>query len=134
MLCRGVCIPLTRSPQPKAKKVLASLRLLQMNQGVFIKADKRACEMLKQVDPYVSFGYPSPEVIEVRPELEAVQLAHTVLQELIYKRGYGNIDKRRVALNDNKLIEETLGESTGMICVEDIVHQISTVGEHFDKV
>lgn len=56
------------------------------------------------------------------------------MQELIYKRGYGNIDKRRVALNDNKLIEEALGESTGMICVEDIVHQITTVGEHFDAV
>jgi len=102
--------------EPKAKRVLGTLRLLQMNQGVFMKADKKVCQLLKQVDPYVSFGYPSAKMIE----------------ELIYKRGYGNIDKRRVALNDNKLIEEALGESTGMICVEDIVHQITTVGEHFD--
>merc|ERR1712159_959125 len=45
--------------EPKAKRVLGTLRLLQMNQGVFMKADKKACQLLKQVDPYVSFGYPS---------------------------------------------------------------------------
>eukprot|EP00656_Telonema_subtile_P017758 TRINITY_DN19572_c0_g1_i2.p1 TRINITY_DN19572_c0_g1~~TRINITY_DN19572_c0_g1_i2.p1 ORF type:complete len:172 (+),score=52.32 TRINITY_DN19572_c0_g1_i2:299-814(+) len=105
------------SLEPRAKKVLARLRLLQMNQGIFMKADKDSAEILRKVDPYVSFGYPSAAMVE----------------ELIFKRGYGSVDKRRMALNDNKLIEQALGESTGMICIEDLVHQISTVGTHFDE-
>ena len=51
--------------QPKAKKVLARLRLLQMNNAIFMKADTATAELLKTVDPYVSFGYPSREQVEV---------------------------------------------------------------------
>ena len=53
---------------------------------------------------------------------------------MIHKRGYGTVDKRRVALNDNRVIEEAIGESTGMICVEDIVHEVFNVGPHFQEV
>eukprot|EP00658_Telonema_sp_P-2_P018401 TRINITY_DN17222_c0_g1_i3.p1 TRINITY_DN17222_c0_g1~~TRINITY_DN17222_c0_g1_i3.p1 ORF type:complete len:246 (+),score=76.28 TRINITY_DN17222_c0_g1_i3:106-843(+) len=103
--------------EPKAKRALKKLRLLDMNNGVFMKADKASAELLRSVDPYVSFGYPSASMVE----------------ELIFKRGFGCVDKRRVALNDNKLVEQALGEKTGMICVEDIVHQIAHVGDHFQE-
>ena len=31
------------------------------------------------------------------------------VRELIYKRGYGKINQRRIPLTENKLIEEKLG-------------------------
>merc|ERR1711959_421185 len=58
---------------PKTKKILSIMRLIQMNMGVFIKASAAANEMLKRVEPYLSYGYPS---------LKSVR-------DLIYKRGFG---------------------------------------------
>merc|ERR1712072_40934 len=44
---------------PKTKKILQIMRLRQMNMGVFMKASHAANEMLKRVEPYLSYGYPS---------------------------------------------------------------------------
>lgn len=41
--------------------------------------------------------------------------------------GYGKIDKQRIALSDNAIIEEALGKY-GIICMEDLIHEIFTVG------
>ncbi|GJP48080.1 hypothetical protein CLOM_g7361, partial [Closterium sp. NIES-68] len=40
---------------------------------------------------------------------------------------------RRVPLTDNALVEQALG-STGIICIEDLIHEIATVGPHFLQV
>ena len=32
------------------------------------------------------------------------------VRELIYKRGYGKVDKQRIPLTDNEIIEEQLGK------------------------
>merc|ERR1711998_626166 len=44
---------------PKTRKIMNLMRLNQMNIGVFMKVSKAATEMLKRVDPYISYGYPS---------------------------------------------------------------------------
>merc|ERR1712216_666652 len=44
---------------PKTKKILQLMRLRQMNMGVFMKVSKAATEMLKRVEPYLSYGYPT---------------------------------------------------------------------------
>ncbi|KAL4675770.1 hypothetical protein H8959_009915 [Pygathrix nigripes] len=49
--------------------------------------------MLRIVEPYIAWGYPN---------LKSVN-------ELIYKRGYGKINKKRIALTDNALIARSLG-------------------------
>merc|ERR1712093_475511 len=67
---------------PKTKKILQIMRLRQMNIGVFMKVSKAATEMLKRVEPYLSYGYPN---------LKSVR-------ELIYKRGFGKINKQRLPL------------------------------------
>jgi len=41
---------------PKPKKILQLFRLLQLNNGVFIKLNKATTEMLKVIEPYVAFG------------------------------------------------------------------------------
>jgi large subunit ribosomal protein L7e len=89
---------------------------LQINNGVFIRLTKATLEMLKVVEPYIAYGYPN---------LKSVR-------ELIYKRGYGKIDKQRIPLTDNSLIEENLGKY-GIVCMEDLIHEIFTVGPNFKQ-
>jgi len=101
---------------PQTKKILQLLRLRQINSGVFIKINKATLGLLKRVEPYIAWGYPN---------LKSVK-------ELIYKRGFGKINNNRIPLTDNKIIEENLGKA-GIICIEDLVHEILTVGPHFKE-
>lgn len=101
---------------PKTRKILQLLRLRQIFNGVFLKVNKATMNMLHRVEPYVTYGYPN---------LKSVK-------ELIYKRGYGKLNKQRIALTDNSIIEQGLGKH-GIICVEDLIHEIMTVGPHFKQ-
>ena len=101
---------------PKPRKILQLLRLLQINNGVFVRLTKATMEMIKVVEPYVAYGYPSLKTV----------------RELIYKRGYGKIEKQRIALSDNAIIEEQLGKF-GIVCMEDLIHEIYTVGPNFKQ-
>ncbi|KAF2024809.1 60S ribosomal protein L7 [Setomelanomma holmii] len=102
---------------PKKRKTLQLLRLLQINNGVFIRLTKATSEMLKIVEPFVAYGYPNLKTV----------------RELVYKRGYGKVNKQRLPITDNELIEENLGK-LGIVCVEDIIHEIYTVGPNFKQV
>jgi large subunit ribosomal protein L7e len=55
------------------------------------------------------------------------------VRELIYKRGYGKINKQRIPLTNNGVIESSLGQYD-ILSVEDLVHEISTVGPNFKQV
>ncbi|KAH1047277.1 hypothetical protein J1N35_038061 [Gossypium stocksii] len=55
------------------------------------------------------------------------------VKELVYKKGYARIDKKAVPLTDNNIIEQALGKY-GIICIEDIIHEIANVGPHFKVV
>lgn len=98
-------------------QVLQLLRLRQINNGVFVKLNKATLNMLRIADPYIAWGYPN---------LKSVK-------ELVYKRGYGKVKGRRVPLNDNALIERVLGEKN-VLCTEDVIHEIFTVGPTFKEV
>ncbi|KAF2615964.1 hypothetical protein F2Q70_00008813 [Brassica cretica] len=101
---------------PKTKKILQLLRLRQIFNGVFLKVNKATINMLRRVEPYVTYGYPN---------LKSVR-------ELIYKRGYGKLNHQRIALTDNSIVAEGLGKHE-IICVEDLIHEIMTVGPHFKE-
>ncbi|EQB54300.1 60S ribosomal protein L7 [Colletotrichum gloeosporioides Cg-14] len=98
------------------RKILQLLRLLQINNGVFIKVTKATTEMIKVIEPWVAYGYPN---------LKSVK-------DLVYKRGYGKVNKQRVALTDNAIIEENLGKY-GIVCMEDLIHEIYSVGPNFKQ-
>uniref|UniRef100_A0A0K0E9C9 Large ribosomal subunit protein uL30 n=1 Tax=Strongyloides stercoralis TaxID=6248 RepID=A0A0K0E9C9_STRER len=102
---------------PKPRKVLQLFRLRQINNGVFIKLNKATIEMLRIIEPYVAYGYPSLKTVK----------------ELVYKRGYGKINGQRIPLTNNAIIEENLGKYD-VICAEDIVHELYTVGPNFKQV
>ncbi|KAL8962050.1 MAG: hypothetical protein Q9193_001494 [Seirophora villosa] len=101
---------------PKPRKTLQLLRLLQINNGVFVRLTKATSEMLKIVEPYIAYGYPNLKTV----------------RELVYKRGYGKIDKQRIPLTDNQIIEDHLGKY-GIVCMEDLIHEIYTVGANFKQ-
>jgi len=99
---------------PKPRKILQLLRLRQINNGVLVKLTKATKAMLTLVEPYIAYGYPN---------LKSVR-------ELVYKRGYAKVKGSRLPINNNHIIEERLGKY-GIICVEDLVHELFTVGPHF---
>jgi len=72
--------------------------------------------MLRLVEPYVAYGYPN---------LKSVR-------ELIYKRGYGKFSGKRLPLVSNELIEQKLG-NFGIKSIEDLIHEIFTVGPNFKE-
>lgn len=45
---------------PKPRKILQLLRLLQINNGVFVKVTKATEQMLRLVEPYITYGLVSP--------------------------------------------------------------------------
>ncbi|KAI7877467.1 60S ribosomal protein L7 [Lichtheimia hyalospora FSU 10163] len=101
---------------PKPRKVMQLFRLLQINNGVFIRLNKATSEMLQLIQPYVTYGYPNLKTI----------------REVIYKRGYAKVNGQRIPLHDNAVIKAALGKYN-IICVEDLIHEIATVGPHFKE-
>jgi large subunit ribosomal protein L7e len=101
---------------PKPRKVLQLLRLKQLHNGVFLKVNKPVLQMLKLVQPYVTYGYPSLKTV----------------RELVYKRGFGKVNKQRIPLSDNSIVSENLGKHDihGM---EDLIHEIYTAGPKFKQ-
>jgi len=65
-------------------------------------------------EPYVAWG---------TPNLKSVR-------ELVYKRGFAKVEGRRTPLSSNDVVEKTMGKH-GIICVEDLIHEIFTVGPNF---
>ena len=54
------------------------------------------------------------------------------IRKLVLKRGYGKINHQRIPLTNNRLVESTLGKH-GINSVEDLIHEIHTVGPHFKE-
>jgi len=101
---------------PKVRKILQLLRLRQIHNAVFIKLNAATIKMLRLVEPYIAYGYPSLKTVK----------------DLVYKRGYGKLNKQRIPLSDNSVVEDGLGKKD-IICVEDLIHEIFTVGPAFKE-
>ncbi|KAJ8020401.1 60S ribosomal protein L7 [Holothuria leucospilota] len=101
---------------PRVRKILQLLRLRQIQNAVFVRLNKATLNMLHLVEPYIAWGYPSLKTV----------------RELIYKRGYGKVQGSRLPLSDNAMIEKALGKRN-IICIEDLIHEIFTVGDNFKQ-
>jgi len=101
---------------PTPKKVLQLLRLRQIHNGTFVKLNHATLTMLRMVEAYITYGIPNLKTIS----------------ELVYKRGFGKVNKQRVPLTDNSIISANLGKY-GIICIEDLIHEIYTCGPHFKQ-
>uniref|UniRef100_G3RU97 Large ribosomal subunit protein uL30 n=1 Tax=Gorilla gorilla gorilla TaxID=9595 RepID=G3RU97_GORGO len=74
-------------------------------------------KMLRIVEPYVTWGFPN---------LKSVR-------ELILKRGQAKVKSKTIPLTDNTVIEEHLGKF-GIICLEDLIHEVAFPGKHFQEI
>jgi len=99
---------------PGPKKILQLFRLRQLHNAVLIRVNRATLNMLKKVEPFVTFGYPT---------------RHTI-SNLVYKRGYGKINKQRIPITSNEVVEKVLGQHK-IICVEDLITELYTCGTHF---
>lgn len=115
-LCLVVRIRGTIGVSPKAKKVMQLFRLRQLHNATFVKLNEATIRMLRLIEPYVTYGYPT----------------RATVQKLIYKRGFGKLNGQRIPIADNSVVGEGL-EKVGICCVADLVHEIITVGPHFKQ-
>uniref|UniRef100_A0A1L8DS62 Putative 60s ribosomal protein l7-2 n=1 Tax=Nyssomyia neivai TaxID=330878 RepID=A0A1L8DS62_9DIPT len=99
------------------QKVLEELQLESMHTTVFAKANDKIAAKLPIIEPYVIWGTPS---------------IHTV-RDLIFKKGKLMVNGKLEAIQSNTMIEEAFGD-LGVVCTEDIVHELFTGGENFDKI
>jgi len=102
---------------PKTRKILQLLRLRQVHNGVFVKVNAASLNMLRLVEGYITYGTPTRKTIN----------------DLIYKRGFGKVAHQRIPLANNQVIRQELGKF-GIVCIEDLIHEIYTVGTHFKEV
>jgi 60S ribosomal protein uL30 len=115
-LCLVVRIRGTIGVSPKAKKVMRLFRLLQLHNATFVRLNEATIRMLRLIEPYVTYGYPTRQTVE----------------KLVYKRGFGKLNRQRIPIADNSVIEEGLSKF-GITCTADLVHELVTVGPAFKQ-
>jgi len=99
---------------PKVKKILRLLRLRQIHNARLVKLTPPMSKMLKLVEPYVTYGYPTLKTIQM----------------LVYKRGYASVRGQRLRITDNAIIHKHL-KGYNVVCMEDIIHELYTCGKNF---
>lgn len=99
------------------QKTITRLRLKKLFSGVFVRVTPQSVKLLRIVEPYVTWGFPN---------LKSVR-------ELILKRGQAKVKNKVVPLTDNTVIEEHLGRF-GVICLEDLIHEIAFPGKYFQEI
>merc|ERR1739848_270532 len=101
----------------QGSKSFATFPIETNQQWSFHQLNKATVNMLRICEPYVTWGVPN---------LKSVR-------ELIYKRGFLKVEGKRTPITSNDLVENNLGRH-GVICVEDIIHEVFTVGPNFKYV
>mmetsp|Transcript_24971 Transcript_24971/g.38190 ORF Transcript_24971/g.38190 Transcript_24971/m.38190 type:complete len:244 (+) Transcript_24971:37-768(+) len=101
---------------PKTRKILKLFRLLQIHNATFVRLNAATIKMLRLVEPYVTYGYPNLKTV----------------RELVYKRGFARVNGQRIPITSNDVIEQGLGRY-GIICIEDLIHELYTCGPHFKE-
>ena len=96
---------------------LAHSRLLLLSLIVVLGFLLAGAADLGSSNLYVTYGYPTLKTV----------------RELVYKRGFGKVNKQRIPLSDNAIVANSLGEY-GIFGMEDVIHEIYTVGPHFKQV
>uniref|UniRef100_A0A1A9ZDE3 60S ribosomal protein L7 n=1 Tax=Glossina pallidipes TaxID=7398 RepID=A0A1A9ZDE3_GLOPL len=97
--------------------ILRTLRMPVRHNAVFLENSKENQILLKVIEPFVVYGFPTI----------------TTIRELIFKKGFARIEGKKTAIQSNTMIEDILGDK-GIICLEDIIHEIYTVGANFESV
>jgi 60S ribosomal protein uL30 len=98
--------------------IMTQLSLKETNTGVFLRYDAVTRRHLHLLEPWVVYGKPSEGIVK----------------DLMERKSFGNVNGEKLPLSDNTILERELGDKHGIICMEDMVHELTTVGENFDVV
>lgn len=128
----------------KVYKILKDLKLTSVNTGTFVKADSQTMESLKFVAPYVLVGQPSLTSIRklfqkrariMVPDEEQEQEKTTNEQEAGQLEDSESETKQKIIkLDNNQLVEDKFGNDLGLICIEDLIHEISQLSDNFNSI
>ncbi len=105
-----------RHSSEDVKLALRTLGLNKKYEGVFVKLDEPGLAHLKSLDSYVAYGYISQKSVV----------------ELVHRRAFTVTGGTKKALKDNLAVEQELGDK-GIICLQDLSHEVYTVGENFEE-
>jgi len=98
------------------KTELAKLGLKKKYDGVFYNLNEEGIGRLKALDAYIAYGY----------------LTKKSVDELIHRRAHVRRGGKQLPLTDNQTVERLLGEH-GILCLNDLAHEIFNVGAGFDR-
>ncbi|KAG7666318.1 RLP7 [[Candida] subhashii] len=106
----------------KANKLLQVLKLTTVNTGVFVRANDSTMDLLTLIAPYVIVGKPSLSSIR-----KLFQKRACILTQDEEQPEQSKVTK----LDNNQLVEDKFGSDLGLICIEDLIHEIMTLSENF---
>jgi len=98
------------------KEIKNHLKLLKLDNfldACFIQNNEEARDILRTVEPWITFGYPTNKII----------------QQLILRRGAAEPD--RTPLKSNVIVEDNFAE-VGLICIDDLIDVLFNGGEQFN--
>ncbi|KAH8026696.1 hypothetical protein HPB51_024195 [Rhipicephalus microplus] len=107
---------------PKPRKVLQLLRLRQINNATFVKLNKATINMLRIAEPYITWGFPRSSLMNLRKICTWLDISISLIWHIM-----PNFEPSCV-----KLGRRAAGK-LGIICIEDLIHEIYTVGPNFKK-
>ena len=99
------------------KRILRRLGLHKSHEAHLFQSNQSLKDQLKLVENFVVYG----------------QVNRKTLKELISKRGNFKIDNKLQLISSNKIVEDVLGK-LGVVCVEDIVGEMSSNSKFFDEI
>ncbi|CAN3358990.1 ribosome biogenesis protein Rlp7p [Diutina catenulata] len=110
---KGIKIP------TKARQLLTVLKLEEVDTGVFVKANDSTIGLLGYIAPYIMVGEPS----------------HASVRKLFQKRGRYTTPEGEVAkLDNNQAVEDKFEDDLGLICIEDVIHELTSLSDNFNTI
>ncbi|CCG23349.1 Rpl7 ribosomal protein L7 [Candida orthopsilosis Co 90-125] len=108
----------------KAYQILQVLKLTESNTGVFVKANESTIKLLGLIAPYVIIGQPS--ISSIRKLFQ--KRARIIVEETDAESG--KTQSKVVKLDNNQVVEDKF-EDLGLICIEDLIHELINLTDNF---
>lgn len=105
-----------RHASDEIKSDLRALKLNRKYDAVFVRLDEEKVRALKPLDAYCAYGYVTQKSVV----------------ELVHRRAFTSVCGARLPLTDNLTVEKLLGDK-GILCLNDLSHEIFTVGSNFSS-
>lgn len=110
----------------QAQQILTVLKLVEVNTGVFVKLTSKTLNLLNIIAPYILIGKPS--LVSIRKLFQKraniIGEAEENTEELV------DFKQNVIKLDTNQLVEDKF-EDLGLVCIEDLIHELVSLSENF---